>query len=192
MIPLTSFGQPYGGICQVAYVVEDLHQGMRDFSEKFNIGPWFYTDQYTLYNAKYRGQPTDTSMALALSFSGNMCFELITPDERPSVYRDIIKTKGYGYHHLGWATVEFEQDLARFKSMGYEVAFEGQTPRGIRLAYMDTSGDMPGMMELIEFNDMQNQLFKRVQDACVGWDGRDPIRKIDTILKTLTSPKTTD
>jgi hypothetical protein len=30
-----------GGICQVAYVVQDLQQSMKDFGAKFNIGPWF-------------------------------------------------------------------------------------------------------------------------------------------------------
>lgn len=185
MKALTSFGQPYGGICQVAYVTEDLHKGMRDFSEKFNMGPWFYTDQYVLYDAKYRGKPTDMKMGLALTFSGNMCFELITPDDKPSVYRDVIDTKGYGYHHLGWATVDFDSDVKRFKDMGYKVAFEGHTPRGIRIAYMDTTTDMPGMIELIEFNETQNRFFKMVQDASTGWDGRDPIRKIETVLQAL-------
>jgi hypothetical protein len=35
------FGQPLGGIVQVAYVVEDLQKSITEFSEKFNIGPWF-------------------------------------------------------------------------------------------------------------------------------------------------------
>ena len=39
----TSFGQPFGGIIQVAYVVEDLHQSMAEFAAKFNVGPWYYT-----------------------------------------------------------------------------------------------------------------------------------------------------
>lgn len=182
MDQLTSFGQPYGGICQVAYVTPDLHQGMRDFAAKFNTGPWFYTDEYVLHDAKYRGQPTDMKMGLALAFSGHMCFELITPDEKPSVYRDIINARGWGFHHLGMATINFEADVARYKDMGYEVAFEGHTPRGIRLAYMDTSGDMPGMLELIEFNDAQNQFLKLVYEASLNWDGKDPIRPMASVL----------
>jgi hypothetical protein len=31
------FGQPLGGIVQVAYVVEDLQKSITEFSEKFNM-----------------------------------------------------------------------------------------------------------------------------------------------------------
>ena len=150
------FGQPLGGIVQVAYAVEDLQKSITEFSEKFNIGPWFYSNGYTLKEASYRGKPTDMRMGLALSFSGNMCFEVIQPlDDKPSVYWDVIKKKGYGFHHLGMATTQYEVDVARYKKMGYVLAFEGLTPRGIRFAYFDTTGDLPGMLELIEYNDTQ-------------------------------------
>lgn len=181
------FGQPLGGIVQVAYVVEDLQKSITEFSEKFNIGPWFYSNGYTLKEASYRGQPTDMRMGLALSFSGNMCFEVIQPlDDKPSVYWDVIKKKGYGFHHLGMATTQYEVDVARYQKMGYVLAFEGLTPRGIRFAYFDTTGDLPGMLELIEYNDTQLKFLSLMQQASVNWDGKDPSRKIEIITNQLT------
>ncbi len=181
------FGQPLGGIVQVAYVVEDLQKSITEFSEKFNIGPWFYSNGYTLKEASYRGKPTDMRMGLALSFSGNMCFEVIQPlDDKPSVYWDVIKKKGYGFHHLGMATTQYEVDVARYQKMGYVLAFEGLTPRGIRFAYFDTTGDLPGMLELIEYNDTQLKFLSLMQQASVNWDGKDPSRKIEIITSQLT------
>ncbi len=181
------FGQPLGGIVQVAYVVEDLQKSITEFSEKFNIGPWFYSNGYTLKEASYRGKPTDMRMGLALSFSGNMCFEVIQPlDDKPSVYWDVIKEKGYGFHHLGMATTQYEVDVARYQKMGYVLAFEGLTPRGIRFAYFDTTGDLPGMLELIEYNDTQLKFLSLMQQASVNWDGKDPSRKIEIITNQLT------
>ena len=181
------FGQPLGGIVQVAYVVEDLQKSITEFSEKFNIGPWFYSNGYTLKEAYYRGEPTDMRMGLALSFSGNMCFEVIQPlDDKPSVYWDVIKKKGYGFHHLGMATTQYEIDVARYQKMGYVLAFEGLTPRGIRFAYFDTTGDLPGMLELIEYNDTQLKFLSLMQQASVNWDGKDPSRKIEIITNQLT------
>ncbi len=181
------FGQPLGGIVQVAYVVEDLQKSITEFSEKFNIGPWFYSNGYTLKEAYYRGEPTDMRMGLALSFSGNMCFEVIQPlDDKPSVYWDVIKKKGYGFHHLGMATTQYEADVARYKKMGYVLAFEGLTPRGIRFAYFDTTGELPGMLELIEYNDTQLKFLSLMQQASVNWDGKDPSRKIEIITSQLT------
>ncbi len=181
------FGQPLGGIVQVAYVVEDLQKSITEFSQKFNIGPWFYSNGYTLKEASYRGKPTDMRMGLALSFSGNMCFEVIQPlDDKPSVYWDVIKKKGYGFHHLGMATTQYEVDVARYQKMGYVLAFEGLTPRGIRFAYFDTTGDLPGMLELIEYNDTQLKFLSLMQQASVNWDGKDPSRKIEIITNQLT------
>ena len=181
------FGQPLGGIVQVAYVVEDLQKSITEFSEKFNIGPWFYSNGYTLKEAYYRGEPTDMRMGLALSFSGNMCFEVIQPlDDKPSVYWDVIKKKGYGFHHLGMATTQYEVDVARYKKMGYVLAFGGLTPRGIRFAYFDTTGDLPGMLELIEYNDTKLKFLSLMQKASVNWDGKDPSRKIEIITNQLT------
>jgi len=175
-----------GGICQVAYVVENLQQAMKDFGAKFNIGPWYYADAYKLDTAKYRGQPTNMKMNLALGFSGNMCFELIQPaDTEPSVYWDIINKRGYGFHHLGMATQRFEEDVERYLQMGYELAFEGSTPRGIRFAYFDTTTDMPGMLELIEINDMQDQFLSLIQKASQHWDGSEPARDIKQITTQL-------
>ena len=181
------FGQPLGGIVQVAYVVEDLQKSITEFSQKFNIGPWFYSNGYKLKEASYRGKPTDMRMGLALSFSGNMCFEVIQPlDDKPSVYWDVIKKKGYGFHHLGMATTQYEVDVARYQKMGYVLAFEGLTPRGIRFAYFDTTGDLPGMLELIEYNDTQLKFLSLMQQASVNWDGKDPSRKIEIITNQLT------
>ena len=180
------FGQPLGGIVQVAYVVEDLQKSIAEFSQKFNIGPWFYSNGYTLKEASYRGKPTDMRMGLALSFSGNMCFEVIQPlDDKPSVYWDVIKKKGYGFHHLGMATTQYEVDVARYQKMGYVLVFEGLTPRGIRFAYFDTTGDLPGMLELIEYNDTQLKFLSLMQQASVNWDGKDPSRKIELITSQL-------
>lgn len=175
----TSFGQPMGGIVQVAYVVQDLHQAMRDFSQRLKIGPWFYADTYDVQDAVYRGRPTDMRMGLALGFSGHMCFELIhMVDDKPSVYRDIVDKRGWGFHHLGMATRSYDADVERYRAMGYEVAFSGRTKRGIRFGYLDTSDNLPGMLELIEFNDQQDRFYGSMHLAAKGWDGTDPFRKI--------------
>jgi hypothetical protein len=178
----TSFGQPFGGIAQVAYVVEDLHEGMREFARRLRIGPWFYAEVYEVMDARYRGQPTDMRMGLALAFSGSMCFELIhMVDDKPSVYRDFVQRRGYGFHHLGLATREYDAEVERYRAMGYEVEFTGRTPRGIRFGYLDTSDRLPGMLELIEFNEQQERFYSQIQRASQDWDGTDPFRPLTAL-----------
>ncbi len=184
----TQFGQPFGGIIQVAYVVEDLHESMKNYSEKFNIGPWFYSDAYAFKEGMYRGQPTDMTMALAIGFSGHMCFELIQSiDAHPSVYRDVVSKRGYGFHHLGMATKNYDADVEKYLKMGYELAFSGKSPRGIRFGYFDTTGEFPGMLELIEFNDSQEKFLSIMHQASLNWDGKNPVRKLESVMSLLNS-----
>ncbi|NYT24690.1 VOC family protein [Alcaligenaceae bacterium] len=182
----TSIGQPFGGIIQVAYVVEDLQESMALYAEKYGIGPWFLSENHAIRDARYRGQPTDISMSIGFGFSGHMCFELIQQlDELPSVYRDVVKARGYGFHHLGMACRDYDADLKKYLDMGYELAFSASTPRGIRFGYMDTLNDFPGMLELIEVNDTQEKFLRLMREASLDWDGADPIRNVEVITRQL-------
>lgn len=174
---LVNFGQPDDGVIQMAYVVEDINKAMEMWVKKLNVGPWFLLDSFTGVDPKYRGKPTDNSVAIAMSFAGHMMVELIQEQNRaPSVYREIIEKRGYGFHHWGIATKDFDRSVAEYQSSGYELAFLAGVPTGGRVGYMDTTRDLPGMVELIELGAAFNPVFSRFYSATIGWDGKDPVR----------------
>jgi hypothetical protein len=173
-----SFGQPFGGIIQVAYTVENIDRGMRDFTERLNLGPWFVTGPFTPSKGGYRGQPTDISLTLAVAFAGHMMIELIEQhDDKPSVYQETIKTKGYGFHHWAICSDKFDEDVAHYQAAGYPIAFHDVSPRGVRIVYMDTTRDLPGMLEIIETTDALQAIYQSYYDAAQNWDGKDPVRR---------------
>ncbi len=172
-----AFGQPLGGIIQVAYVVADIQAAMREFTARLNIGPWFVSGPFVPPEGVYRGRPTDIRLTLALGFSGHMSFELIQQhDDKPSVYREVIERRGYGFHHWALAIDDLDREIAAYAAGGYAVAFSDRSPRGARIAYVDTSRDLPGMIELIELTAQAEAKYAEIHRASVGWDGRDPVR----------------
>jgi hypothetical protein len=174
---LVNFGQPDNGIIQMAYVVQDIHQSMATWVNKLNVGPWFLLDDFTGVDPLYRGRPTDASVSLAMSFAGHMMIELIQEHKpAPSVYREAIEKHGYGFHHWGVATNDFDSELEKYRTSGYEVAFHARVPTGGRVAYMDTTRDLPGMVELIELGAAFDPVFSRFYRATIGWDGVEPVR----------------
>ena len=176
-MPLVSFGQPDDGIIQMAYVVEDIHRAMREWSAELKVGPWFLLERFAGVDPVYRGQPSRAEIALAMSFAGHMNVELIQPlDSAPSIYREKIEKTGYGFHHFGMATSKFERDVARYQASGVELAFLLKVPSGGRVAYMDTTATLPGMTELIELGPGFEPTFNRFYRASIGWDGSDPVR----------------
>jgi hypothetical protein len=176
-VTLLNFGQPSNGIMQLAYVVKDLHQAIEDWIGKLNVGPWFVLEHFTGEHPVYRGRQSLADVAIAMSFAGHMNIELIQPnDTHPSVYKEAVDARGYGFHHWGLATSDIERDIKRYEAMGMELAFRAGVPTGGDVAYMDSHGAMPGFVELISTNDFMERAFSKFYAAALSWDGSTPIR----------------
>lgn len=166
----------FEGIMQISYIVPDLQQAMRDYTERLGIGPWFVTEHFNPPGMLYRGEPTSPDVAIGMTYSDHMNVELIQQrDDTPSVYRETLAKKGYGFHHWGLASDYFDRDLAAYRDRGEAVAFEVTLGGGNRIAYIDTTATLPGMIELIEVTDGVRSGFGNMYRISRDWDGRDLI-----------------
>ena len=176
-MPLLNFGQPAGGIMQMAYVVTDIRAAIAEWIERLNVGPWFLLDHFTGVDPVYRGQASRADVAIAMSFAGHMNIELIQPnDDNPSVYKELIDRTGPGFHHWGLASADFKADVRHYEEKGMTLAFRAGVPTGGEVGYFDTGGALPGFVELIETNPGMERAFSRWYGAALAWDGSDPIR----------------
>ena len=174
---LLGFGQPQTGVFQMAYVVEDIDASMRRWIDELKIGPWFLLPHFTGEQPTYRGEPSEAEVALAMAFAGHMLIELIAlNDDKPSVWREGAERRGYGFHHFGVGTLDYDGELARHREHGRALAFECSVPTGGRVAYVDTTAELPGYVEVIEMDDSTDTAFTRFYAASLTWDGSDPIR----------------
>jgi Glyoxalase/Bleomycin resistance protein/Dioxygenase superfamily len=174
---LVLFGQPDDGIIQSAYVVKDINEATDRWVKDLKVGPWFLIEHFKGENAKYRGGPSDVDVAIAMSFAGHMMIELIQPNNSAaSVYKETIDKRGYGFHHWGVATQNFDRDVEQYQARGYELAFFAGVPSGGRVAYMDTTANLLGMTELIELGAGFDPIFGRIYRSTIDWDGKDAIR----------------
>lgn len=178
---LYTFGQPHGGIIQTAYVVADIHDAMEKWRTRLNVGPWFLLDHFTGEEATYRGGSAVADIAIAMGFAGHMQIELLQPnDDHPSVYKETIEERGYGFHHFGKSSLDYAADLKAYKAHGYELAFEAKVPSGGLVGYLDTKGELPGFLELIEDTPGLDEMFSSFYQASLVWDGKDPVRSMLT------------
>jgi hypothetical protein len=53
-----------------------------------------------------------------------------------------------------------------------------RVPIGSRVGYgyMNTTRDLPGMVELIELGTSFDEVFSRFYRTTIGWDGKEPVR----------------
>jgi hypothetical protein len=116
-------------------------------------------------------------VAIAMSFAGHMNIELIQPlDNHPSVYREIIDRRGFGFHHVGIAVDDVDTEIAAYQAKGYDLAFRANVPTGGAVAYLDNGRNDPGMIELIPATLGMDATFTRFWQAGAAWDGHDPVR----------------
>ena len=69
------FGQPVSGIMQTAFIVPDIHAAIDHWVSKLVIGPWFLLGEFTGIDPQYRGAPSSSKCAIAMSFAGQMNIE---------------------------------------------------------------------------------------------------------------------
>ena len=182
MNPCFGFGQPTNSIIQYAYVVPDIHIAMQEWFKTLGLGPWYIAENFGAGpDAMYRNEPANALLDVALSFSGHIQVELIQMnDENPSVFKEAVSAQnGFGFHHFGRATTNFDEDHARYVDQGYEVLFTDKAPpNGNRIAYLDKRDGLPGMIELIEADVGLDTLFTKIYESSIGWDGDNPVRPI--------------
>ena len=176
-MPELDFGQPVGGIMQMAYTVADIRAAIDEWITRLGVGPWFLLEHFTGEHARYRGQPSEADVAIAMSFAGHMNIELIQPqDDKPSVYKELIESRGHGFHHWGVASTDVDADVARYARLGMVEAFRAGVPTGGDVVYLDSGGRLPGFVELIPTNPVMDEVFTRFYRSCREWDGEERIR----------------
>jgi hypothetical protein len=181
-----NFGQPVNGYCQLAFVVKDIHTAMDSFTRHVGAGPWFLMEDIHIKNVMYRGRTTQIAASLANGNAGHLQIELIQQnDSTPSVFMEVITTRGYGLHHQGIAVRDFDAELRKFQSIGHEVVVYAENDIPVRAAYLDTQGQFPTFLEIMEVNETVEALFAAMYHASVGWDGKDPVRRISRFRDVL-------
>ena len=171
------FGQRVGQIVQMAFVVEDMDAAISWWVRDCRVGPWFLLESFTGPGQRYRGQPATADIKLAMSFAGHMNIELIQPkDNHPSVYKDVVDRRGYGFHHVGIAVSDVDAEQAVYEGRGYTTVFEAPVPSGGSVIYLEGPDANPGLIELIPATPGMDEMFTRFWRTAAGWTGQDPIR----------------
>jgi Glyoxalase/Bleomycin resistance protein/Dioxygenase superfamily len=174
---LLGFGQAVGQVMQMAYVVEDIRTSIDWWIRDAKTGPWFLLEHFWAKDQVYRGAPSKADVAIAMGFAGHMCIELIQPlDDHPSVYRETVERRGFGFHHLGVAVADVDTEIPLYEAKGYALAFRANVPTGGAVAYLDDNHGDPGFLELIPVTPGMDETFTKFWRASVDWNGCDPVR----------------
>jgi methylmalonyl-CoA/ethylmalonyl-CoA epimerase len=128
-------------ITQVAVVVKDLRATMEKYHEVMGWGPWSVYEHKppVLRETEVRGKPVHYTMLGAEVHCDPIDFEILQPLEGPSIYKEFLKEKGEGLHHVSVVNTaeNVHKALADFKKEGIDVLMSGKL-KGIEFYYLDS------------------------------------------------------
>jgi len=175
----------FGPIFQLAYVVEDMAAALTHWTQTIGVGPFYEFplplpfDWLNLNDSRASPEACGGVLGgVAVAYSGETMIELIVPGTTPSPYTRFLKQGRHGVHHIGTVATDYDAQMAAARAAGIAVVMEGELPLS-RFAYLETDALHPGtMVEIIDMRPPMIELFGTIKAASIGWDGKDPIRKM--------------
>jgi hypothetical protein len=182
----------HSGIVQNAYVVEDLTEACRRFSDTLGIGPFFRGERHPMRDVRYRGRPAPEPVVIeiALAQAGDVQIELIQQHSPgPSAYRDVFAKGEEGLHHVAVFAGDYAGCRQSLVDAGFEVAMDIAGLGDYEICYVDTTAAFGHMLEIYPEHPALRRLYAFVRAAAEQWDGRDPIRPLDLANPTAGPPR---
>jgi hypothetical protein len=174
-------GQGFGKVVQVAYLVPDVDEAMRNWLEQLGVGPWTCIRNIEL-DAVYAGQACQLRLHEALAYVGELQIQLVhslNAPEEPTPFRAWIETGRFGMHHMAYFSQNIDADVARAEAQDFERTCEMRSKDGHRYFYC-RSMRMPDVyIEFLEVYPLLTQIFEEGIADAARWDGTDPIRNIE-------------
>ena len=177
---------PEGSYTQIAYVVKNVEQAAAHWTKVAGAGP-FYVLEAETKNTIYRGRPTNSRYRLALAFLGGTYLELIQPiDDEPSIFNEILALRGEGFHHISpqlsaLKGATFDERCREMEHRGLTLSMNNEVVGLGRAAYYDALDTIGGFIEVFEAGESYGMV-PYIADLHLAWDGKEPIRKIETLF----------
>ena len=180
-------------IRQIAYVTSP---GTFDATIDFwlrtvGVGP-FYVADFRLGNQVFRGEATDCTCRVGLSFQGDLQVEIIEPtNDAPSPYLDVldratvVPSAGL-FHHFLVDTADYEGTCRRLLDGGALQGMRATLSDGRRMTYIDAIATIGSYVEVIEGGSASAAVWARMREECAEWDGADPIRSYHALVARAT------
>jgi 4-hydroxyphenylpyruvate dioxygenase-like putative hemolysin len=99
----------------------------------------------------YRGQSAEAKARFMFIQTPLIEIELIEPTDSPSTWKEHLKAKGEGIHHISFVVDNLDEKVKRMDKLGYPLIQKGNFWNGKeKYAYIDTTSTYKVIMELLE------------------------------------------
>jgi catechol 2,3-dioxygenase-like lactoylglutathione lyase family enzyme len=168
---MTTQAAPFGPVTQLAWVTDDLAATERALTATLGAGAWTRMPgiRFEPESCRYRGEPADFVADIALSYAGDLQLELIRPVSGESIYREFLRERGPGLHHVCCEVPDLPAALSRARADGFDVVQEGTMAGGLMsFGYLDASAAGAAYVELAQISPDLRAVFADIKASAAG------------------------
>jgi len=140
-------------VVQIGIIVADVEKTARGYAEVFGVplpqAVPIAVDSFA--HTIYRGKPSQAAGRAAFFHLGAIEIELIQPVGAPSTWEEFLRQRGEGIHHIAFRTAKIDEAQDFLRSKGMDLVQSGGWDGG-RYAYLDASGQLGTILELLHFD----------------------------------------
>jgi hypothetical protein len=174
-------------VIQLGYTVPDIEQAAAAWAAAAGAGPFFRIGRgpLALVNARHRGAPAEWSHSTSAGWSGRVMIELT---EQHSASPESLATEmGIGRHglnHVTWLVDDLDDETRRLEALGIPLIIAATAgPQEFR--FHDATRQLGHRIEFYLPIPAVLGMYRAVQAASRGWDGRDPVRPLSALRPFL-------
>lgn len=118
--------------CQVSIVARDIEKTARMYAELFGVPVPEIMKIPPVEEActQYRGVPSATQAHLCVFDMGQVCLEIMQPDEFDSSWKEALGEREVAFHHIGFLIDDLERSMSYFAEQGCPERHRGHYPVG--------------------------------------------------------------
>lgn len=140
---------------QMAFVTNDVERAKVRFANLYGfaeVPPTCGIGTPETAKTKYMGKDApEIDCKIAYFEFGNIQVELMEPNGVPSAWRNWLNQRGEGLHHVSFWVRDIPARIADCEKKGMSLVQEGIFADGSgAYAYLDTKGELPYFIELLE------------------------------------------
>jgi methylmalonyl-CoA/ethylmalonyl-CoA epimerase len=164
-----------GPVGQIAYVDADMEAAVRFWTRTVGAGPFYLFEHPHMDVARYRGQPVQLDISIALGYWNDLQIEIIQQhNQSPSIYIDQQRAGDKNLNHICIYVDDLAQAREVCKRTNSEIVQEMYV-NGKGGLYADAGGS-GRLIECAVLPPAFADAVVTIRQASRGWDGSDPLR----------------
>ncbi|WP_198084567.1 VOC family protein [Variovorax sp. E3] len=162
---------------QMAFVVPDLDESLRFWTDVLKVGPFVVienamSDRHFIH----RGQQSKIDISLAFSYVGETQIEVIAQtNDGASPYKEFLDSGRQGLHHVAFWPEDTEGACKALQQSGFdEVCSARALDGGGKVVYFSGPDHLGVMLEIAPMTPARSAYFAGIKALADAWDGSRP------------------